>query len=162
MKRLLLLLMMVVGLGIANGQDLKRVHMVYVDIDNKNPDKNMYGDDKIAIKFLKIDHDNFKIQLTNLTDDNMEFVGKKSYTVIDGVASLKISPYTYTTNEIIPKKTNVVVNVYPGALFDYQAAKKFYKENNKPIVNKLILSFKIDNKEKDIPFEVNIYPKKVK
>jgi hypothetical protein len=162
MKKYLVLLSLVACFLCSNGQDLKRVHLVYVQVDDKNPDTHVYGDEKLSIKFLDIEHDNFKIQLANNSDENIEFIRKKSYTVINGSASTQASPYTYLTNEIIPKNSTVTINVYPGSFFDYFTAKKYYKNNRKPVVNKLNLAFLIGNSEKDMSFDVSIYPKKSK
>ncbi|UXD67746.1 hypothetical protein MUK51_10955 [Sphingobacterium faecium] len=167
MKRIFLTSLLFILLSIVNGQDLKRVHPVFIEIDNRNPDKATYGDDQITIKFINIENGTFKIELNNLTDKNIEFVRKKSYTVVDGRSNDTYIGYerdnvnTYLSNDLIPKGTKTDVTLHLES-FDLKKVKKYYLEHNKPKHNTLVLIFDIDGKEKEVEFDIAIYPKNKK
>ncbi|GEM_PF-3516509 len=169
MKRILLFLVLFsISYNFCAAQDLKRVHPVFIDVNGKNPDKTIYGSNEVAIKFLNIEAGIFKIEFENLTDKNIEFVRKKSYTVVDGKAAdtyigiERDNAATYQKNDLIPKKTKISSVLNVGSFFDSIVAKKYYKEHNSPKHNRLVLAFEIDGKEKEFEFDVAIYPKKVK
>lgn len=167
-KYFILLVLLSLSINFLGAQDLKRVHPVFIDINGKNPDKSVYGSNDVAIKFLDIETGIFKIEFGNLTDKNIEFVRKKSYTVVDGKAADtyigmdRNNVATYQKNDLIPRKTKISTILNVGSFFDSIEARKYYKEHNSPKHNRLVLVFEIDGKEKEFEFDVAIYPKKVK
>lgn len=166
MKRLIYLFFALAFAGSVKAQDLKRVHPVFIEIENKNPDKVVYGDNQVQIKFTTIDAGILKIELTNLTDKNIEFSRKKTYTVVDSKAADtyidldRDNAATYQKNDLIPKKTKISTILNVGSFFDSIVAKKYYKEHKGPKHNKLVLAFDIEGKEKEYELDVAIYPKK--
>ncbi|WP_312190184.1 hypothetical protein [Sphingobacterium sp.] len=123
MKRLIYLFYAIACAGSVKGQDLKSVHPVFIEINSKNPDKAVFGDDQISIKFLDIKSDLLKLEFENRTDRNIEFVRKKSYTLIDGTANDTYIGYerdnaaTYQKNDLIPKSSKITSILFPGSFF---------------------------------------------
>lgn len=175
MKHLFTLMLILTALA-TFGQNSKKIEGVYVQLNNQHPDKFILEDDMVKITFLKGYMQRLTFRIDNKLDKSIAVIWKDSYYVINGntypvdnAGVSKVAMGMISSNQIdnnapqkIASKAGLEAKVasLEKQIFNYIDVNKYYKQQNKPIENRVVLTLQIDGEMKEYPITISSGPKK--
>src|SRR5690606_6796840 len=159
MKHLFIIILLLTALA-TFGQNSKKIESVYVQLNNQHPDKFILEDEAVKITFLKGYMQRLTFRIDNKLDKSISVIWKDSYYVINGntypvdnAGVSKVAMGMISSNQVdnnAPQKIaskaglEAKVSSLEKQIFNYTEINNYYKKNQKPIENRLVISLSIE------------------
>lgn len=158
------------------GQNSKRIEGVYVQLNNQHPEKFILEDHAVKITFLSGYMQRMNFRIENKTDKSITVIWKDSYYVINGntypvdnAGVSKVAMGMISSNQVdnnapqkIASKAGLEAKVgsLEKQIFNYNEINKYYKQQNKAIDNRIVLTLQVEGETKEYPITITAAPKK--
>ncbi|WP_422799384.1 hypothetical protein [Sphingobacterium sp. Mn56C] len=157
-------------------QEVKKISSTYVSLNGMHPDKFLFEDDVITVKFLKAGGRRIDFELFNKSDKTIDFLWNESYVVLNnqtlpvsnsGANSVKLHTFHSESVDVnkpqkIGPKSNYAAYVHSNNanIIDAFAANKATKGKSGPLINRVVLALLINGAKVEIPISIEVYSKK--
>ena len=158
----------------ASAQDTKKMLRINATMNNQHPDKFAFEDSIVKITLKDYQLRGIDYNIYNKSDNSIDIVWQGCYFVIDGdtqqVDNLGVSKTAVgmfgtasvdnmKDQKIGSKATFIAKMGVPGFPFGEIAAKKHYKSTGETLVNRVVITLRINGELKEYPITIELYTK---